>query len=207
MNDPGSAKAHYKKKEKLAKLRQLMMLLMMLIAGLYYVIIEQGQGIQTVVTERSRSAVHEEADEKYAITSFLPMETGKGKENKEENAGTLMTEESMTAVQPSAADAEPRTAESHEDLKLESVENSLGEGENRMPAAASQPSAGGSRINLNTATLEELDALPGVGPSTAQNIITYRESYGGFAAPEEIMNVKRIGEKTYEKLKDYITVY
>ena len=62
------------------------------------------------------------------------------------------------------------------------------------------------RVNLNTATLEELDALPGVGPSTAKNIIAYRETHGGFAAPEEIMNVKRIGEKTFDKLKAHITV-
>lgn len=62
------------------------------------------------------------------------------------------------------------------------------------------------RVNLNTATLEELDALPGVGPSTAKNIIAYREAHGGFAAPEEIMNVKRIGEKTFDKLKAHITV-
>ena len=62
------------------------------------------------------------------------------------------------------------------------------------------------RVNLNTATLEELDALPGVGPSTAKNIIAYREAHGGFAAPEEIMNVKRIGEKTFQKLKEFIKV-
>lgn len=62
------------------------------------------------------------------------------------------------------------------------------------------------RVNLNTATLEELDALPGVGPSTAKNIIAYREAHGGFAAPEEIMNVKRIGEKTFDKLKEFIKV-
>ena len=62
------------------------------------------------------------------------------------------------------------------------------------------------RVNLNTATLEELEALPGVGPSIAKNIIAYREAHGGFAAPEEIMNVKRIGEKTFDKLKAHITV-
>lgn len=67
-------------------------------------------------------------------------------------------------------------------------------------------SAEDKRVNLNTATLEELDALPGVGPSTAKNIIAYREAHGGFAAPEEIMNVKRIGEKTFDKLKDFIKV-
>lgn len=64
----------------------------------------------------------------------------------------------------------------------------------------------GDRVNLNTASLEELDSLPGIGPATAKLILEYRQQYGGFAAPEEIMNVKRIGEKTYEKLKDRIRV-
>ena len=69
-----------------------------------------------------------------------------------------------------------------------------------------EQSATNDKINLNTATLEELDSLPGIGPATAQKIIEYRETWGGFAVPEEILNVKRIGEKTYEKLKDKITV-
>ena len=69
-----------------------------------------------------------------------------------------------------------------------------------------EQSATNDKINLNTATLEELDSLPGIGPATARKIIEYRETWGGFAVPEEILNVKRIGEKTYEKLKDKITV-
>lgn len=74
------------------------------------------------------------------------------------------------------------------------------------PVADTTQQTEDKRVNLNTATLEELDALPGVGPSTAKNIIAYREAHGGFAAPEEIMNVKRIGEKTFDKLKAHITV-
>lgn len=62
------------------------------------------------------------------------------------------------------------------------------------------------KIDLNQATLEELDTLPGIGPATAQLIVEYRETYGGFAAVEEIMNVKRIGDKTFEKIRDYIVV-
>ena len=73
-------------------------------------------------------------------------------------------------------------------------------------STAAETSAADARINLNTASLEELDSLPGIGPATAKLILEYRQQYGGFAAPEEIMNVKRIGEKTYEKLKDRIRV-
>ncbi len=73
-------------------------------------------------------------------------------------------------------------------------------------AATPETAAGDARINLNTASLEELDSLPGIGPATAKLILEYRQQYGGFAAPEEIKNVKRIGDKTYEKLKDRIRV-
>ena len=64
-------------------------------------------------------------------------------------------------------------------------------------------------ININTASAEELDTLPGVGPTIAQKIIEYRELNGPFLSIEDITNVPGIGEVTsvtYERLKDLITV-
>ncbi len=61
-------------------------------------------------------------------------------------------------------------------------------------------------VNINTATLDELDALPGVGPATAQAIIDDREANGPFASAEDIMRVSGIGEKKYEKLKGSICI-
>jgi comEA protein len=61
-------------------------------------------------------------------------------------------------------------------------------------------------INLNTATVAQLDALPGVGTSTAQRIVEYRQKNGPFKKIEELMNVKGIGEKSFLKLKPLITV-
>ena len=63
-----------------------------------------------------------------------------------------------------------------------------------------------TKININTANAKELESLKGIGPATAKNIISYREEYGGFSTIEEIMNVKRIGEKTFLKIQDFITV-
>lgn len=61
-------------------------------------------------------------------------------------------------------------------------------------------------ININTATAEELDSLPGIGPSTAAAIVEDRERNGPFASPEDLMRVSGIGEGKFSKLKDQIRV-
>lgn len=69
-----------------------------------------------------------------------------------------------------------------------------------------QTDAHDGRIDLNTATMEQLMTLSGIGEAKAANIIAYRESCGGFSAPEEIMNVSGIGEGVYARIQDKITV-
>lgn len=61
-------------------------------------------------------------------------------------------------------------------------------------------------VNINSATLEELDGLPGIGPTTAQKIIDYRNENGPFPSIEAIMNVSGIGITTFDGMKDLITV-
>lgn len=62
------------------------------------------------------------------------------------------------------------------------------------------------KLNINTATAEELVRLSGIGEKRAADIITYRERNGGFFSIEDIMKVSGIGEKTFEKIKEEITV-
>lgn len=59
-------------------------------------------------------------------------------------------------------------------------------------------------ININTATKEDLDTLPGIGPATAQKIIDYRQEHGNFSSIEDIKNVKGIGEAKFSKMQDKI---
>ena len=77
-----------------------------------------------------------------------------------------------------------------------------------MPSLGVSSSAIGTSdiININSASREELKTLPGVGDVTADRIIEYREKHGGFKSKEEIKQVERIGEATYNKLKDKIDV-
>jgi competence protein ComEA len=70
------------------------------------------------------------------------------------------------------------------------------------PAPAVEKSA----LNLNAATLDQLETLPGIGRKVAERILEYRTKSGGFKKIEELMNVKGIGEKSFLKIKPLITV-
>jgi competence protein ComEA len=77
------------------------------------------------------------------------------------------------------------------------------------PPPGAAPAGGGSndgRVNINTATLAELDSLPGIGPALAQRILDYRTAHGGFRSVDELRKVEGIGDAKFAQLKDRVTI-
>lgn len=62
------------------------------------------------------------------------------------------------------------------------------------------------KVNLNTATAEQLQTLPGIGPAMARRVLEYRTKIGKFGKIEEILNVKGFGEKRFQRMKDRLVV-
>lgn len=78
-------------------------------------------------------------------------------------------------------------------------------GVNGVASATNSPSANGV-VNINRASVTELDALPGVGPSTAQAIVDYRSANGPFGSVEDLLNVKGIGPAKFEAMRKLVGV-
>lgn len=72
-------------------------------------------------------------------------------------------------------------------------------------ALAAKPAPTG-KVNINTASVEQLTTLPGVGPKLAARIVEHRQKSGAFKSAQELMNVQGIGEKNFQKLQSYLTV-
>ncbi len=72
-----------------------------------------------------------------------------------------------------------------------------------MAAGKPNPTA---KVNINTASVEQLTALPGVGPKLAARIVEYRQKSGTFRSTQELMNVKGVGEKNYARIEAWLTV-
>jgi competence protein ComEA len=83
----------------------------------------------------------------------------------------------------------------------------IGEAEAAFPVIqGNQGSSEETKINLNEATKEEFESLPGIGPAKAATFIQYREENGPYKKIEDIKNISGIGDKTFEKLKEYIFI-
>jgi competence protein ComEA len=86
--------------------------------------------------------------------------------------------------------------------------SALAAGQSAPPARAAAKPAGAPAtvVNINTASVSDIEGLPGIGAKTAARIVEYRQKNGPFKKVEELMNVRGIGEKNFLKLKPQLTV-
>ena len=75
-----------------------------------------------------------------------------------------------------------------------------------LAAKSESPAASQQRVDLNTAGVEELQSLPGIGPALAQRIVDHRREHGRFERVEDLLEVKGIGERTLARFHDKVTV-
>ena len=124
--------------------------------------------------------------------------------------GTTTTKKSTTksskkTTTPETTATEPSTTRKSSTKSTPTTESS-GSKTVSPTGSSSGKLAPGQTVNINTATAEQLDALPGIGPTKAQAIIDYRNEHGRFSSIEDIQNVKGIKEGEFSKIKDYIKV-
>ena len=177
-------------------------LLLFLLCSLLYLFLSVKEGGEKVLYQGRAGEQSEAAEAMEKETDVMEKETGaieKETDAMEKETGAIEKE----------TDAMEKETESAAENSLHAIQDSEDETENgtvkeQVKELVSENKSG--KININTANSEELQSLKGIGPSTASSIIAYREEYGGFSSIEEIMNVKRIGEKTFAKIKDRISV-
>ena len=116
---------------------------------------------------------------------------------------------------PASLERARLTAVSSEDSNAERVSGSgdaIGVSSSPVGLLSAQPSTAAPRrshkglLNLNRATEEDFDALPGIGPRLAERILEYRKSAGAFHSLDELRAVKGIGKKTFERIRPLVTV-
>nr|WP_240343815.1 helix-hairpin-helix domain-containing protein [Paenibacillus sp. SYP-B3998] len=149
-------------------------------------------------------------------------ESEKGKENESEKAVVGATEdkqknENKTVKKNEKENGKQNKKQNNEEEGVKEASEGTGRKpiSSKTPSKSSAPSKSnattsetlsGQRLDLNTATLEQLNSLPGVGASKAKEIIAYRKKNGGFSRLDELIEVKGIGEKLLDKLKPHLYV-
>jgi len=194
----------------------LLLLMFMLLGFLFFMNQERERKIiyKGAAGEEKEAFLARGAYESLEVKSkeMLPVNQGKTAEEKNEKQEENKKEKKEENPEISKEESkEESKAESEEESKVGSKAEIGVDGEKKEAGIEDSPekiqqNREEKKININTATEQELESLKGIGPATAKNIIRYREEYGGFSSIEEIKNVKRIGDKIFEKIKADICV-
>jgi competence protein ComEA len=125
-------------------------------------------------------------------------------------AATTETKPKKQTAKKETTTKSSKSTETAQTTKTPPASSSTGSKESTQPLTPTGKTSGtlapGQRININTATAEQLEALPGIGPVKAQAIVDYRNEHGRFQKAEDIQNVKGIKEGEFSKIQDQIKI-
>lgn len=142
------------------------------------------------------------------VPGVIELEEGARIQDAIEGAGGITAEANLKNINLAyeISDGEKIYIPNLSEVDSEEVNGETISAEGDSNSTSGSPSNSNSKININKATESELTTIPGIGESTAQKIITYREENGKFKSVEDLKNVSGIGDSKYEKMKDYISV-
>ena len=110
------------------------------------------------------------------------------------------------SASPQSLSSSAQTETDESGFESESENKSSSQSSSQIPSEHSEQYSSSKLININKATSEQLQTLDGIGPSTAEKIISYRKSHGAFSSVDDLIEIPGIGAKTVEKLRNAVTV-
>ena len=178
----------------------------LLVVVAFFIFVTSGQGNDEVVVENQAEIEETEQVETLIMVDIcgevvnptvVSLEEGSRVEDAIKAAGGVTDKADLTQINRAAFLVDG------DKIIIPSISSGVDSGANGTDGSATTSISDG-KININTASSEELQTLVGVGPATAEKIIEYRNTNGRFKTIEDIKNVSGIGDKTFEKLKNDI---
>lgn len=196
-SNKSSASFHMKPVHTLA----IMFVLVVALCASLTMLISQSLTYQRVQNSKSESLQKIEDNADYSKRSFDDLEDSNSKKNNKNG-------ESDYGIESSESDESSESGESSE--SSESSENGRNSQSGKSRKSRKSKSASNKsdtfRININTATVDQLQSLKGIGPKTAARIIAHRKRVGGFKSLEDLLQIKGIGPKTLNKFRGNVEV-
>lgn len=195
-----SARFHMKPVHTLA----IMFVLVVALCASLTMLISQSLTYQRVQNSKSESLQKIEDNADYSKHSFDDLEDSNSKKNNKNDESDYGIE-SNESIESSESDESSESSESGESSENGRNSQSRKSRKSRKSKSASNKSDT-FRININTATVDQLQSLKGIGPKTAARIIAHRKRVGGFNSLEDLLQIKGIGPKTLNKFRGNVEV-
>lgn len=179
----------------------IMFVLVVALCASLTMLISQSLTYQRVQNSQSESLQKIEDNADYSKHSFDDLEDSNSKKNNE-NGESDYGIESSESIESNESDESSESSESGE--SSENGRNSQSRKSRKSKSASNKSDT--FRININTATVDQLQSLKGIGPKTAARIIAHRKRVGGFKSLEDLLQIKGIGPKTLNKFRGNVDV-